>query len=301
MRNITRNRAALQLLSSPEEKEKTRQKFIRARILKGPRDGRRQGKDYRKRLKEKHIIEDIENALMKYEERIHLHGDDHNINTFELHLHHLRRIYSNASVAKSIGSLCLKADLDNARYPWTWIGERPEIDCPLHPKQMALPHEWERAYQCIYYIGLLLLGYSSASLTEQCTSTLETMPLAKLSAIYCLQSFLIRSSYRLEEPAKILGICSPRRPQQSLATEAEIAASTECTPEWKWAYDRIEEVYHRRVVGPAYERLRVIYGMCDRCEAGTHIVRENEPWDEEYATRGLCEENGAGRDLWYMG
>lgn len=228
---------------------------------------------------EAHAVFDMKCAISNYRQTIDLVGDAGQKDPYWLHLRYLRRIYHNADEAIAVATLSIENYLPDARKPSMFIeSELPQTPCLFHPKDKGLPHEVERALQCVYFVRLLVLGKFNETIDSKCRHSLETMSFTKLYAVYSLMC-----GGSSDELVRFFGIYEGRLFRPDL--EPSI------TPEWIEQLDLVREIYssRHRVFRETYDldSLDSILAVLDRCKAGGYG-----------GVQRPCTENGAGKDLW---
>ena len=153
-------------------------------------------------------------------------------------------------------------------------------------------------------------------MSDQYLRALQEAPLAKLLALVHLINFITSnmSGYGVHEPGLILGVCNERYSGWDQVFEytqgEETAAAPGITPEWAWILSRIRDALHDREYESRDFWTRYFHGLCDKCEAGGSSWRRtckacmasqaaaSKP-KSDHGPHGVCDENGAGKDLWY--
>ena len=226
-------------------------------------------------------VKEARDIIQMYGDMSSLVGNGGQTDGYQLHLRHLRRIYRNAREATSIAELIISSDLRrNARQPRT--PESPiEVlrkPCLYHPFDKSLPHEDERAIQCVYYIRSRVLGHFDRALDKRCQESEEAMSSKKLYAIVALCSFVM-STHRKKE-ARILGIHRPL---------TYTIGAKDLTPEWRHAEYRM---------GNTSSKIRARDGSSDT----SYLDGRSEILDRctasDTGAGGICAGTGAGKDLW---
>ncbi|KAL6713661.1 hypothetical protein ACLMJK_009126 [Lecanora helva] len=231
-------------------------------------------------------IRKAKNILRKYEELNSLAGHGGQIDQYQLHLRHIRRLCYNAQEISIVVEDYIDAVLRNARRPKTY--NQAVLDatppCLVHPKKYALPYEIKRASQCAYHIRLRILGIFNKNVDNLCHELEENMPFAKLYAIDSWFCYFFPSS-GASKSIQALGIHKPPK-YDWRANERSVSM----TPEWSEARKRVATLYDIRQKN-FYEIYSIhslvgIFGALDRCNAGGSSVL------------GPCTEKRADQDLW---
>lgn len=138
-------------------------------------------------------IFETKNVIERYQQLIDLVGDAGQKDPYRLHLRYLRRLYRNAKETILVAKMFTFYLLPGARHPSTFIeSELPKDPYYFHPKNVALPHEMERAVQCIYFTRLNVLGHFNETISRESRSSLQAMSFVKVDAMSTfLSPFLV--------------------------------------------------------------------------------------------------------------